>query len=184
MDPPNKATIPGLTLLFGNLHTQPEEQQTNSSTDSPVLDGSTDNPLTTEDQQVVVSTPSPALTADPVTMAPNEDLAAPNPDAPQTDSDHPGDTTLTAMDTASDDANPDVEDELKRVVPRRCLRCKNIKKGCTGGIPCDLCTRSGLTAEECETDVEYDEAQRKKLAAGKALKRKSGAIRKSPLTPS
>lgn len=183
MDPPNKVTIPGLTLLFGNLHTQPEEQQTNNSTDIPMLDGSTDNPLTTKDQEVV-GTPSLAPTADPVTMTPNEDLAASNPDALHTEPDLPGDTTLTAMDTASDDTNPDVEDEPKIVVPRRCLRCKNIKKGCSGGIPCDLCTRSGLTADECEMDVEYDEAQRKRLAAGKALKGRSGAIRKSSLTPS
>ncbi|KAF9631177.1 hypothetical protein BFW01_g2039 [Lasiodiplodia theobromae] len=171
MDPPNKVTIPGLTLLFGNLHTQPEEQQTNNSTDSPMLDGPTDNPLTTEDQQVVAGTPSPAPTADPVAMAPSKDLAAPNPAASFNESDLPDDTALTAMDTASDDTDPDVEEEPELVVPRRCLRCKNIKKGCSGGIPCDLCTRSGLTADECETDVEYDEAQRRRLS-----KRMSGAI--------
>ncbi|OJD38851.1 uncharacterized protein BKCO1_3000188 [Diplodia corticola] len=192
MDLQDKESVPGLTLLSGNPNIasdeqsskQPGEQQQTSQANTSTLDvvseqrpsttatlatGSQTTPtteqqsianLTASNQQQMSKTPKPGLQASrrsetPVTTEPH-------------------DTNAASSDT-------DVE---RLALLRRCLRCKSVKKGCTGGKPCAGCVKANLSAEECETDVEYGNHQRRRKSKGKtgtttkrakSPKKKSGA---------
>ncbi|KAL1632532.1 hypothetical protein SLS56_003611 [Neofusicoccum ribis] len=73
-------------------------------------------------------------------------------------------------------ATPEAVDDGVDLIPRRCMACKKQKRRCTGGIPCDLCSHRGKTADECEEDVNY---KRRK----KADLRKTPAPEKIKKTP-
>ncbi|KAL1638889.1 hypothetical protein SLS58_008474 [Diplodia intermedia] len=181
-------SIPGLTLQpddsNAQLNVQPsvqpdshpsEEQQTNHA-GTLVLDESA-NKHSTADQQAA---PAPTVAIDPQTTTITDEQTVSIPTAAKDyQKRQTSEPALQSLRRSGSSATPESdstfeqpsESDIEQVaVPRRCLRCKNLKKGCTGEKPCAVCIRAKLAAEECVTDAEYDTAQRRRRLTDKKEK--------------